>query len=251
MGHFENTLTRNHTMQKLEITPLSKIVERLKLTGKYSEIPQQAVDFVKAHCENAFSKIGYRFENIQNYAAIPEFMARYELANVNAEQVETLSDDQPYKKVYEEHLKGKRFQNPKGLLLFGACGTGKTLAARIIANRFNATLIDTYRIAFAYLRKDGNDWVADFLETHSRSLLIIDDVGAEGDIRKFGNESPIGAIISTRARHWELYGTPTIYTTNFADPEELAALYGKDKRLLDRLSSYQVGVKFTGASLRQ
>ena len=83
------------------------------------------------------------------------------------------------------------------------------------------------------------------------ALLIIDDVGAEGDIRKFGNESPIGAIISTRARHWEIFGTPTIYTTNFDNPEKLAALYGNDKRLLDRLSSYQVGVEFTGASLRK
>ena len=231
--------------------PFTQVVESLKLSGKYSEIPEPAVDFVKRHCENAFSEIGYRRNDIRNYDAITEFMARYDLANVDADKAEALEDDHHFKKVYREYLQGKSFKNPKGLLLFGACGTSKTLAARIIAKRFDATMMDTYRIAFQYLKKDGNDWLADFLDKHCRSLLIIDDVGAEGDIRKFGNESPIGAIISTRARHWEVYGTPTIYTTNFATPEELAALYGKDHRLLDRLTSYQVSVEFTGASLRK
>ena len=232
-------------------TSFADIVKHFKLHDEYSEIPKLAVDYLKVISKNVFSDIGYQWDNIRNAEAIPEFMTRYEIVNLLEEQVEFLADNHTFKKMYWEHLKGKRFRNPKGLLLFGTCGTGKTLAARIIAKRFKATFIDTYRIAFEYLKKDGNDWLADFLDKHCKSLLVIDDLGAEGEIRKFGNESPIGAIIATRARHWEMFGTPTIYTTNFTTAEKLTKLYGEDQRLQDRLDAYQVHVEFTGASLRK
>ena len=83
--------------------------------------------------------------------------------------------------------------------------------------------IDTYAISFQYQKKDGNDWIERWLYSNCKNAVIIDDLGAEGDVKKFGNESPIGAILSTRARFWEMYGTPTIYTTNKNNPKELAS----------------------------
>jgi DNA replication protein DnaC len=205
-------------------------------------MPKHAVDDVKKRFrENLFDKIGYQTAAVPNFDKIIEFAARYEIA---------LHSD----KIQDKEINGKKYRKPKGLLLFGGCGTGKTLAARILADRFGITFIDTYTIALHYLNTtiDGGDnWLENFLLSNSQNVLVIDDVGAEGEIRRFGNESPMGAILSTRARFWEMYGTPTIYTSNLGSPTDIAAKYGNDDRLVDRLRSYYVPVEFKGISLRK
>jgi len=223
-----------------------------KFTGsEFSEPTEAAITWLTEPFGRLFDSIGYSRNGIQPFGAILEWMARYQLATFDHEKLEVLSDTDTLKVFYDQEIKGKRFRMPKGLLLCGQCGTGKTLAARIIAERFGLPFIDTYEISFDYQKKEGYEWLEKWLYANSNKAVIIDDLGAEGDIRKFGNESPIRAIISTRARFWEMHGTPTIYTTNKQTAKDLADHYGGDLRMADRLASYQVGVAFTGASLRR
>jgi DNA replication protein DnaC len=225
----------------------AKIIQKFT-QADFSEMPKAIVEQVKMHFwANLFDKIGYDNRSIPNFGKIVEFAARYEIAlwNTNMQFAPQLQA------IYENDVKGKKFRLPKGLLLFGSYGTGKTMAARILADRFEIPFIDTYTIALNYLKKDGDDWLENFLLGNSRTALVIDDVGAEGEIRRFGNNSPMGAILSTRARFWEMYGTPTIYTSNLGSPTDIAAKYGNDDRLADRLNHYYVPVEFKGISLRK
>ena len=222
-----------------------------KFTGSdFSEPSEEVITHFKRSLGRLFDNVGYIREGISQFGTILEFMARYELATLDHKLCETVTSE-PFMELYEREIKGKRFRFPKGMFLCGKYGTGKTLAARIIAECFGLPFIDTYSISFQYQKKDGNDWIEKWLYSHSHKTVIIDDLGAEGDIKKFGNESPIGAIIATRARFWEMYGTPTIYTTNKENPKMLAGHYSNDHRLLDRIESYHVPVLFTGASLRR
>jgi len=223
-----------------------------KMTGAdYCEPSATAVEWFKNSFSRLFDNIGYKRNNIEPFEAIIEFMARYQLASLNHEKLESLSDTDALKDLYNQEIKGKKFRLPRGLVLCGKYGTGKTLAARIISERFDLPMIDTYSISFQYQKKDGNDWIEKWLYSNCRQAVVIDDLGAEGDVKKFGNESPIGAILATRARFWEQYGTPTIYTTNKDTLGALAQHYDNDKRLLDRFATYYIGVEFTGASLRK
>lgn len=221
------------------------------LTGSdYSQPSEKALEYFKNLYGQLFDKIGYIRENIQPFEAILEFMARYKIATLTEEKAEK-SPNEVFKKLYESEMKGKKYRLPRGLLFLGGCGTGKTLAAKIIKNTFDLELFDTYHISFQYQKKDGNDWLEKWVYENSTKTLVIDDLGAEGDIKKYGNESPMGAIISTRAKFWEDFGTPTIYTTNAGTPEELAKKYSSDIRLADRLSTYPIAVNFTGQSRRK
>jgi hypothetical protein len=217
----------------------------------YSEPSERTILHFKTTFGKLFDNIGYVRENILGFGNILEFMARYQIAAINPERVEKTSPESDFRKIYDAEIAGKKFRKPKGLFLFGHYGTGKTLAARVIADYFNLPLIDTYSISFEYQKKDGSDWIEKWLFSNCLKAVVIDDIGAEGDIRKFGNESPIGGILATRARFWEEYGTPTIYTTNLETPRAVAKAYGNNERLLDRLNAYYVPVEFKGQSLRK
>ena len=222
-----------------------------KFTGSdFSELPETALNRFREMFGNLFSDIGYVRDGIHPFNSIIEWMARFQIATIT-EKLVNQTEDEDFISLYGQEIKGKKFRLPKGLMLSGGYGTGKTLAARIIAERFGLEMIDTYKISFQYQKKDGNDWIEKWLYSNCKNAVIIDDVGAEGDIKKFGNESPIGAILATRARFWEQYGTPTIYTTNITTAEELASKYSSDKRLMGRLDAYHVAVKFSGASRRK
>jgi hypothetical protein len=230
--------------RKSFVTPLEEVIK--KFTRSISEPPEIAMRFFIRNYSSLFDNIGYVRDGVKDFDKILSFMAHYQIAVVKQDIA-----GEEYQFIYETQLKDKEFCLPKGLLLYGACGTGKTLAARVIASRFGFHLTDTHRIGMEYQTKEGNDWLAKWLLDYHMSPVVIDDLGAEGDIKKFGNESPVRMIIAERARCWELYGTPTIYTTNLSTPKQIAEFYGNDIRILDRLTAYQVGVVFAGASLRK
>lgn len=226
--------------------PFTEIVRKFADVD-YSEIPPSVIERVKGTIlKDLFEKIGYSHKDIPNFDRILEFIARYEISLWNEEMVFA-----PNVKEMFELVRGKKFRKPKGLLLFGGYGTGKTLAARIIAARLEFQFYDTHSIELKYLKKDGNDWIDSFIFEKSRNALVIDDIGAEGEIKKFGNESPMGLILSSRASFWERFGTPTIYTSNLASPQEIASRYSNDNRLADRLRAYYMPVEFQGTSLRK
>ena len=227
-------------MSRHDVTPMSSLVKVFK---KHEEPPEEAVALYAKHYSRLFDAIGYQRGKIKDFDRIPDFMARFQIATgrpLNAEFA-----------LYESELKGKQFDMPKGLLLYGPPGTGKTLAARIIKECLHLEMRDTHTIGIEYLKKGGEDWLHDFVTSYKKNAVIIDDICSEGNLKKYGNESPMVAIFTARARYWDTYGTPTIYTTNFTDPEKIAEFYGNDPRLLDRLTAYQLGVEFTGASLRK
>jgi DNA replication protein DnaC len=199
-----------------------------------------------SHYAKMFDAIGYKREGIEHFDRILDFMAKYHLASgqmLNSAEAVAM---------YESELKDKKFTMPKGLILRGAPGTGKTLAARVIATRFGLPMWETHQIRLRYLKAEGDDWLYDFIYNNKKCVIVIDDLGAEGELKKYGNESPMGLVFTMRAKFWESYGTSTIYTTNFLKTKEMIeTCYNTNVRLLDRLTAYQEPVEFTGASKRQ
>jgi hypothetical protein len=231
---------------KHKIKPIDELIKQFT-DNLPVEPPEKAVALYAASYAKMFDTIRYRRDGIVHFDRILDFMARYHLATGVKMNIGDEADA-----IYEAELKGKTFVMPKGLLLRGLPGTGKTFAARVISEHFGIPMWDTYQIGMYYFQKDGQDWLHDLILHNSRQAIIIDDIGAEGELKKYGNESPMGMIFTMRAKYWEQHGTPTIYTTNIEKTRDLVnQCYGGDVRLLDRLTAYQVGVEFTGASKRQ
>lgn len=137
----------------------------------------------------------------------------------------------------------------KGLLLYGACGTGKTYYAACIAN----ALIDkgyTCRMTnFATLINEMQgkfDGKQDYLNSLNRcDLLIIDDLGIESS-SEFRREVVFN-IIDSRYRS----GKPFIVTTNLTPDEIKGAKEIGQQRVFDRVLERCFPVQINGASRRR
>lgn len=130
----------------------------------------------------------------------------------------------------------------RGLLLFGAVGTGKTFAAACIAN---ALLEQNYSVVMTSLVTliDGADEI--IRRMREIDLLILDDLGAERST-DYGFER-IYAVCDARYR----CGKPVIYTSNlpldtFKHAEDIRCA-----RIYDRVLERCYPVEFRGVSRRK
>lgn len=130
----------------------------------------------------------------------------------------------------------------RGLLLFGAVGTGKTFAAACIAN---ALLEQYYSVVTTSLVNliDGADEI--IRRMNDIDLLILDDLGAERST-DYGFER-IYAVCDARYR----CGKPVIYTSNlpldtFKHVEDIRC-----ERIYDRILERCYPVEFRGVSRRK
>lgn len=130
----------------------------------------------------------------------------------------------------------------RGLLLFGAVGTGKTFAAACVAN---ALLDRSYSVVMTSLVAliDGADEI--IRRMNEIDLLILDDLGAERSTG-YGFER-IYAVCDARYR----CGKPVIYTSNlpldtFKHTEDIRCA-----RIYDRVLERCYPVEFRGVSRRK
>ncbi len=124
------------------------------------------------------------------------------------------------------HAKREGFTNlSAGLLLFGGVGTGKTHAMRLLSSHFGIEFVEAQELAVQYAiggDKGFSEWVADW----KYKELIIDDIGAEREVKHFGNAGIVGEFIGQRYNLWTLEGKLTHMTSNLSE-EDFIDRYGE------------------------
>lgn len=144
-------------------------------------------------------------------------------------------DPEEYKKVltwiarYGLHLadkyngKDEIYAKPeKGLLINGRTGRGKSTLAGIVSILFNRRYED--RIQFYSLSEIDRAWAAnpskceyDYSEAFDMTHpVIIDDVGAEGGMKHYGNEPVFKFLMPQLYDAWKYYGKLVIITSNLS-----------------------------------
>ena len=209
---------------------------------KYDEPDANAVENLKRSIFEFLKKYQYEIhdENEKVVAIMVDFATKYTFAR----NQRILKEKKDYTGKID---KSKDYMMPKGLLLFGNCGTGKTLLAKLMSIFTGIKFYEASEIALNYLC-DGDDWYRDFSRAISKEAIVIDDIGAERDVKRYGNESILIEFLSQRTRLWEEFQIPTIITSNFQERNEIAERYG------DRIKSRFLGafqpVKLSGKDRR-
>lgn len=112
----------------------------------------------------------------------------------------------------------------KGLFLFGGVGTGKTHAMRILSGQFQIEMVTAHELASQYAI-GGDKGFIDYVADLQYKELIIDDVGAERELKHFGNAGIIGDYLTKRYELWVYEGKLTHITSNLSE-EEFVQRYG-------------------------
>ena len=137
----------------------------------------------------------------------------------------------------------------RGALMMGNVGTGKTVLLQYAALVLRVGYFDITGLSTIYATGgDENFWSVmrdTMLTGHD---LILDDLGAEADTKRFGNQMPIVELIYERYSLWKLTGARLWMATNLTGAE-IRTRYGD--RVLDRLKEMCYVVPATGTSLRK
>ena len=199
---------------------------------KYDDVPERLLNFLKRKFTHLLTRdYGYRIPNddeCKRFGQITDFYARLRAACL------TDRDKTEIDNWGDITVTDKQFQQPRGLFLYGTCGTGKTFTAAVLAAELKVDFFDVNELNSKYMRKDGDDWFYDFSRDHCKNPIIIDDLGAERNVRKYGSESIISDLISVRSKYFDWFGTPTIFTSNFSSRDEIKERYGD--RIESRIS---------------
>lgn len=130
----------------------------------------------------------------------------------------------------------------KGILLFGTPGTGKTTAMKFFSNRFQIPWFSAIWIANDSSCYELGDWYRWFCLNFGKSDIIIDDLGSERDIKKYGNEGIISDIISFREQAYQEFGALTHFTTNLMGEKGTEKMLGIEQRYGARIASRIIGM---------
>jgi hypothetical protein len=119
----------------------------------------------------------------------------------------------------------------KSLALMGYPGTGKTTALNILSLLFKWHITPIYTMAGKYASV-GDKWLDETMTEWGRKTIILDDLGAETEIKHYGVSLPVQDIIAQRYDLWKYHGVMTYLSGNLTEAERLAK-YGS--RTADRI----------------
>lgn len=146
----------------------------------------------------------------------------------------------------------------RGLLLWGGCGRGKTLALRLFAEWAAATYVTAMDLAAAYLDAQGGETFTERFLAPPPVLvggeqftpdLIIDDLGTEAAVVCYGTPVDVARrVIDARDQLWHRTGARLHVATNL-NREQIVARY--DLRTESRLSGLCEPVQFAGQDRRR
>ena len=150
-------------------------------------------------------------------------------------------------KRYVEHFAECR-RKGQGLLLYGACGSGKTYAAAQIANALIdqgiPCLVSNFNRLFDKLTAPRSQRTMEVEDLNKFELLVLDDLAAEADNKYI--ESMIFQIVDTRYRAV----LPMIITTNLCRQDLLNPQTVAKKRVYDRILERCCPIEMTGTNRR-
>lgn len=151
-------------------------------------------------------------------------------------------------KKYVEDFKEYKKQG-KGLLLYGACGTGKTyltacVANALIDNGYTAKMSNFSRLSNQIF--DTKEGKQNFIDSLNKfSLLVLDDLGAERTTEYM--KEMVYTIIDNRYRA----GLPFIVTTNLTMNEIINSNDIAYTRIYDRILERCIPIQVDGVSRRR
>lgn len=114
----------------------------------------------------------------------------------------------------------------KGICLSGTIGAGKTLLMKFLSAYTKCELFSLRELAHQWT-STCNSTCEPLNNLLSPYSVIMDDLGAEGSVKAYGNEFPIEMILDKRSTWFDDYRVLTHFTTNFADNFELQDEYGE------------------------
>lgn len=219
-----------------------KITERM--LEQRTAVRKRPNEYRESLAREAFPKGAEKFGLDQiPYEQVAYFYADMRIQAMSSDEIEFRRNEWPC-------LTEDRYPWPdKGLFLIGPIGTGKTTVAELLAYRMNMDYFTADGIVAEYLTQHGDDWYSEFIEETRTKPVVIDDLGSERDVRKFGNDSIIHDLIAARERTHRLYGVPTVFTGNFKTPKDVSERYGD--RILSRIIGMCEVVMLTGPDRRR
>lgn len=109
---------------------------------------------------------------------------------------------------------------PKGLLLVGRAGRGKTFIASIISSLFHIPFYAAHEIDMAW-GENPEYCRSVYPEVFSSTApVILDDVGAEAGTKHYGNAAIFETLLYRLYENWKYHGKLVIITTNLSMNEK-------------------------------
>jgi DNA replication protein DnaC len=184
---------------------------------KYKHPSIEEVKEVQMFYEKRLSELGYKNRDSVSFTEICNYFSRYYFG---------------IRHIAKEDIKD-RFDKPKrSMFLFGNTGAGKTLAIQIFSKIFGIEFFFADDLARIYAI-EGEKYFWYYLNDFDGKDIIIDDLGSEREVKKYGNKSPFVDFLFHREKMYKKNRVLTHFTTNATNRDVLIEKYGD--RVVSRL----------------
>jgi DNA replication protein DnaC len=190
------------------------------------------------HALSLFKEQGLRETNLIRSASAPFGRILFDLRD-SLLSVRSMNRRPDISKEYAEA--------PHGVMFSGNVGVGKTIAMRVMAGAIGGEYLTMPDLGAKFAQKEAAGFWNEVDSAGSWDLFL-DDLGAESQIKKFGNVLPVEELLYKRYNLWQQRGVRTHITTNLTG-DQFADRYGN--RVRDRLREMMYPVIDSGASLRK
>ena len=187
--------------------------------------PVELLKKIQGHYAGTLEKYGYE---VCRNVGLPHYFAKY-----------FISTDEKYKSLYRPEA--------RGLFLLGNPGTGKTLALEIFSGLFEIEFLTASEIGRVFA-VDGEADVWEWMKQYKHSDIVIDELGAERDIKVFGNSGIMIDVLAERYNMFRYYGSRTFFSSNFPR-KTLSEIYGE--RIISRFEEQCIFIAVTGNDRRK
>lgn len=139
----------------------------------------------------------------------------------------------------------------KGAALLGNVGTGKTILLSFAAHMIDVSVFNVPELSRIYTLSGADGfWNRVMDRSYIGKDMILDDLGAESDAKRFGAPFPIIDLIYRRYDIWRSYGHRLWISSNLT-AKEIASPDKYGPRVADRLKEMCHVVPALGDSLRK